>query len=37
MYVQWALLFSGLEHWTDLFLVLHILWLDLWSLASKHP
>ena len=35
--LAWALLFSGLDYWTDTFLVLRILWLDSWSLASKHP
>ena len=41
-----GLLFSGLDYWTGTldwttgltyFWFLHILWLDLWSLASKHP
>ena len=38
--IQWTGLLdwnTGLDYWTDIFLVLHILWLDLRSLASKHP
>ena len=44
--VKRGLLFSGLDYWTGTldwttgltyFWFLHILWLDLWSLASKHP
>ena len=45
-FFNWASLFSGLDYWTGTldwttgmtyFWVLHILWLDLRSLASKNP